>query len=300
MKLQKIVVVIVAAGLVPISVECTTGWCSQLYSEATSVSLPEATSIVNKYAETQIRKYERGDGYEDKVLDQNAFVWRHGNWQDDDKPYQQVRQQIDEAASSGKSSLLLAEQYQSEAAMKQKNALAQFKWSYAVWKSITPETPRYQKDTYCSAGFYSLVFADAPDTYNYSRLRFLLSPNASEQTSLGERLLQRYSQDREVKAHLALDYTATGNEPYTPAAKSRTIALSQELITSNPKYARYYAILAEAYTTSYFANGHHKQDGLAMIAALKKYLGLAKPTEYFYQSAKERVADMEERVGIDQ
>ena len=128
----------------------------------------------------------------------------------------------------------------------------------------------------------------------------MVSYESSDQIKLGERLLQQNSQDVEVIAHLALDYTTPGSEPYNLQDKNRVIQLSKELIRANPKYPSYYAVLAEAYYMSYYENGRHREDAIATITALKKYLSLAKPDESFYEVAKTRVTDLEKKLNINE
>lgn len=259
-----------------------------------------AESATSPYVELLYKKYGYSDLSGDKTFDQNSFAWRHESLKGDDSPYQQSRlsidRQVDSAISSGKSPQLITAEYEAEAQKNSKSSLAQFRWGYALWKTITPTSPLAETRMNTLAIFFALVHAESPNTYNYARLIYLVSPNSRDETMLGERVLLHDPNDADIKAALAIDYTAPGSEPYDLKAKSRAIELSKELIQSKPHHANYYAILAEAYTVNYFGNGHHRQDGLATIAALKKYLSLAGPDEYFYQGAKARLFDMEQRV----
>ena len=196
---------------------------------------------------------------------------------------------------------MLAAKYQPEAERQPASPVAQFRWSYTVWKNINPTSPFITKRTNSLAGFYPLIYAKSPDAYDHSRLRYLLSPTSFRLTRIGEKLLDQDANDNdvEVKVHLALDYATPDAGRYSLTAKVRAIQLSKELIASNPKYPRYCAVLAEPYRISYFLNGHHRQDGLAMIDVLKKYFRLAKPDEDFYQDAKFRMADMEQRINAN-
>lgn len=253
-------------------------------------------SFIDEYAKSQCLKYAGNDPIGEKITSQKAFAWRHEIWSGNDRPYHQARQEIDAAIAAGESPMRIAESYQKQAQENKQSPLAQFRWSYALWKTITPTSTSSEKQTNGLGAFFALAKIASPNTYNYARLRYLVSYHSSDLTELGERLLLRDRQDVSVKAHLALDYTTPGPEPYNLKDKNRVIQLSKELIQANPNYPNYYAVLAEGYTTNYFMNGHHRQDGLAMIAALKKYLDLAKPNESFYQDAKARLSDMERRV----
>ncbi|MGI4787894.1 MAG: hypothetical protein ACRYFS_03485 [Janthinobacterium lividum] len=253
-------------------------------------------SSINQLAEARYQKYAATDFVGEKTIAENAFSWRHETWAGDDKPYQQIRQMIDTAIASGTSPMHLAEEYQKQAQHDSRSPLAQFRWGYSLWKTLTPKSTSHEQMTNGLGTFFSLAKIDSPNTYDYARLRYLVSYHSGEQTELGERLLQRNTQDIDVKAHLALDYTAPGPEPYGLKIKNRVIQLSKELIQANPKHAGYYSVLAEAYYTAYYQNGHHKQDALATIFALKKYLSLANPNEYFYHVAETRIVDLEQRL----
>ena len=259
--------------------------------------MPFAASApsLDPYAKSQYLKYAGRDPVGEKITAQSLEAWQQETWSSDDKPYQQIRQEVEASFTSGKPAVQLAEEYRKEAQNNPKSPLAQFHWAYAIWKTLTPTSSSAEKQTNGIGAFFTLAYTLSPDTYNYARLRYLLSYQYQngDQTVLGERLLQRDTQDAEVKAHLALDYTG---KPYSLASKTRAIQLSREMIQANPKCSRCYAIRAEAYYTAYYENGRHRKDGLAVIAALKEYLSLAKPNEYFYQPAKDRLADMDEKV----
>ncbi len=232
----------------------------------------------------------------EKTIARNAFSWQYETWTGDDRPYRQARQEIDTAIASGQSPMRVAEGYEGQARADKRSALAQFRWGYALRETITPASTPDESQTNGLGVFFTLANIASPNTYNYARLRYLTSYHSSYQTALGERLLRQDTQDVSVKGHLALDYTAPGPEPYNLKAKNRAVQLSKELIKVDPKYPSYNAVLAEAYTANYFMNGHHRQDGIAMIAALRQYLSLAKPNEAFYQDAKNRLSDMEQRL----
>ena len=255
---------------------------------------------ISQYAKTEYLKYAADDPTGEDLISQNAFSWRHETWSNSDQPYRQVRQQVDAAINSGAKPRQLAFEYQKQAQQDRGAALAQFRWGYALWKTLTPISTWDEKQINGLGDFFVLANTASPNTYDYSRLRYLVSYQSNDQVDLGERLLLHDPQDLDVKAHLALDYTAPSSEPYNSKVKSRAVQLSKQLIQAKPAYSRYYAILAEAYTASYFTNGKHRQDAAAAIAALKKYLSLAKPDEYFYQGAKTRLADLEQRIGVDQ
>jgi len=259
--------------------------------------------FVDPLAADRYQEYAPSDFVGEKTISQNAFSWRHETWTGDDKPYQNVRRTIDAAIAIGKSPERVVLQYEAEAGKNKKSSLEQFRWAYALWKiglrGATSEQ-READDNNNRGAFFALAKIASPNTYNYARLRYLVSYSSGEQTMLGERLLQRDASDQEVKAHLALDYTTPGLEPFNSKAKTRGIELAKDLIQSEPKEPRNYAILAEVYYTAYYINGHHRQDASATIAALRKYLTLAKPNQYFYEQAKSRIFDLQYKTNQSQ
>lgn len=267
------------------------------YSASTQLGAPAVLPSIDQLALSRYQEHDNtADFVGEKTIARNAFSWQHETWTGNDRPYRQARQEIDTAIASGQSPMRVAEGYEKQARANKQSALAQFRWGYALRETITPASTSDESQTNGLGVFFALANIASPNTYNYARLRYLTSYHSSYQTALGERLLRQDTQDVSVKGHLALDYTVPGPEPYTLKAKKRAIELSTELIKAEPRYASYHAVLAEAYTTNYFMNGHHRQDGLAMIAALRQYLSLAKPNEAFYQDAKNRLSDMEQRL----
>ncbi len=255
-----------------------------------------AEAAIDPLAAARYQEYAPSDPVGEKTIAENASSWRHETWGGDDGPYQKARREIDAAVAAGTSPMHLARQYEAQADQNPKAPLDQFRWGYALWRTFTPTSTSAEKGTNKPGAFYSLAKIESPNTYNYARLRYLLSYQSGDLTALGERLIQRDNQDVQVKAHLALDYTTPGSKPYTLEVKRRGIQLSEELIQSDPKYPQYHAILAEEYITSYYVNGHHRQDAAAAVVALKEYLTLAKPNEFFYEAAKTRVATLEQEL----
>ena len=248
-----------------------------------------AKPVVDEYAKQTYDKYAINDLEGDKVTAQKGFAWRNETWSGDDEPYRQARNKIEAALASGASLDEIIDEAENEARKNPKSPLAQFRWAYAVWKMPAPAVSTSIFDKNALGAFFALAYTVSPNTYNFARLRYLLTYQYQEgkQVEVGERLLQRDAKDLAVKGHLALDYT--GSDPYDTKSKSRAVQLSNELIQAGPKDARNHAILAEAYMSSYYRNGHHRQDAVSTVAALKKYLKLAKPTDAFYEQAKIRI-----------
>lgn len=256
-----------------------------------------AEASIDQLAAARYQQYAPADFVGEKTIARNVFSWQHETWTGDDKPYREARQEIDAAIATGSSPMQLAHQYEAQAQKNSEAPLDQFRWGYSLWKTINPISTSAEKQANGLGTFFALAKIPSPNAYGYARLRYLVSYHSGELTALGERLLRRDSQDVDVKAHLALDYTTPGPEPYNLKAKNRAVQLSKELISANPKRPGCYAVLAEAYYASYYVCGHHREDALAVIAALKKYLSLAMPNEAFYEDAKRRLSDMEQRVG---
>ena len=248
---------------------------------------------VDEYAKQTYDKYAINDLEGDKVTAQKGFAWRNETWSGDDEPYRQARSKIEASFASGTPLEDIIDEAEKEARENPKSPLAQFRWAYAVWKMPAPPNNHSSLNKNDLGAFFALAYTVSPNTYNFARLRYLLTYQYQEgkQVEVGERLLQRDAKDLAVKGHLALDYTCV--DPYDPKARSRAVQLSRELIQAGPKDARNHAILAEAYMSSYYRNGHHRQDAVSTVAALKRYLSLAKPTDAFYEQAKIHITLLE-------
>lgn len=253
----------------------------------------QAKPVVDEYAKQIYDKHEVNDSVGDKITAQDGFAWRNETWSGNDEPYRQARNKVEAALASGTPAENIVGDAEKEARDNPRVPLAQFRWAYAIWKMPVPADNNSDLDKNDLGAFFALAYTISPNTYNFARLRYLLTYQYQEgkQVEVGERLLQRDKNDLAVKGHLALDYTSI--HPYDPKAKSRAIQLSKELIQAEPKRAINQAILAEAYFSNYYRNGHHRQDAVSTITALEKYLSMAKPTDAFYKEAKIRITVLE-------
>ena len=116
---------------------------------------------------------------------------------------------------------------------------------------------------------------------------------------LGETLLQRDPNDKEVKEHLVGVYqtvllSSKPTDLSIPVLKRRAVSYAQQMTLMDPQKARYQANLATLYLMSW-ASRNNPEDGRAAIKYFQEYLRLApaddgwrKQAEYFIKMIQEK------------
>ena len=227
-----------------------------------------SNSTVDRYADSQYAKLMAIDPFGGNMVADKAAYWTLEPWTSDDAVYAKARQDIE---TNNIPPRKLEAQYESTATAEPKSPVAQFRWGYALKKNLDDAPLSSEAGAKASSVFYSLTQVKDPHTYNYSRLRYLVSIRSRDLVRLGERLLKEDPKDHPVKLHLVEDYAFDVGKYGNPVSKTRALAICHQLLQEDPKNPRYYAVLGVVYEMSYYYR-HNPSDGALAIAADRKYI----------------------------
>jgi hypothetical protein len=253
------------------------------------------SSRVDNYANSQFAKLMASDPFGGKMVVAKATYWTAEPWTGNDTLYEKARQEIE---TSGVSPGILEAKYGAAAESQPKSTIAQFRWGYALRKNLADSLPTGKGGEDASAVFYSLTQAGDPHTYNFTRLRYLVSIRSKVLIQLGERLLKQDSNDNPVKLHLIEDYAFNVGETGNPQSKARALDLCHQLLQANANRSSYYAVLGMVYEMSY-THKHNPADGMAAIAADQKYISLVDSVSEAAQRAHGDVAEIKADLAKD-
>ncbi len=252
-------------------------------------------TIGGQYAESQFRAAMATDPSGEVTLKAKFPLWQAEQWTGDEALYEKVRLEID---SPNVPPRTLEALYQLQAENQPHSAAAQFRWAYALWKRIALEQPSSKRTSTLSALFYTLAKVDSPNTYNYARLRYLTEPSSKDTSSFGERLLKQEPQDDEIKLSLIGDYAFNVGASGNPLSKARALDLCHQLLQTDPKRARYYAVLGTVYEMSYTYK-HNASDSMKSVAADQKYISLVDPQSEYARMRCGAVAELKADLAKD-
>jgi len=137
----------------------------------TALAPMAAEASIDPLAAARYQEYAPRDFTGERAIAENALPWQHETWSGDNTPYQKARQEIDSAVAIGKSPMHLARQYEAQADKNRKGPLDQFRWGYALWRTITPTSTSAEKQTNKLGIFFALSKIASPNTYDYARLQ---------------------------------------------------------------------------------------------------------------------------------
>lgn len=243
----------------------------------TVVRMCYSSTLIDEYSKEQFARSMAVDPFGGNAVADKAAYWTLEPWTGDNSVYVRARHEIETSEIPLR---LLEAKYEPAARAESKLPIAQFRWGYALKKNLANELPSGDAGEKDAAVFYSLTQAIDPRTYDYTRLRYLVSIRSRDLVRLGERLLKQDPKDNPVKMHLAEDYAFDVGKYGNPVSKARALVICRQLLQENPKNPRYYAVLGNLYEMSYTQN-HNAKDATAAIAADQKYINLvASPSDY--------------------
>lgn len=213
-------------------------------------------------------------------------TWLTAKWAGDDKPFKQVRDEIDKAIQDGQKPIDLVEKYQIMAQKQPFDALVVYKFAYAAFCAVGKDKAYYKSGRFALA-VYAMSRVPLPYTYEFTRLRFLAETQDSASPSfkaLGSRLLKSNPSDDAVKFH----YVETLMPGLYPADRRLALHYANELIKKAPKSSKNYALLGFVYDIA-FLEKPNTNDASKMIGAYKKYLSLAPEDDNFRDAAERRI-----------
>ena len=231
---------------------------------------------------------------------EKTYAWTKVPWTGDDTPYVALKTQIDGTISPQQKPASIqstVSEYQTQARQKPLDALAQFGWAYAVYKTaqidpllLNPKSKNLTREAAQQKAIRPAVKALAsvpfPATYEFAKLRFLLETfrfPPAELAPLGKRLVERDPKNpKMIYSYLQVaDLSEDGN-------RRHALALAQELVTLEPKNPDYHAILGDMNGRSY-AVTKNKQYKAHAIAEYQEFLRLAPANDPFRPDARSMI-----------
>lgn len=254
-----------------------------------------SSTAADNYAKEQFARSMAVDPFGGNTVADKAAYWTLQSWTGDESVYTKARHEIE---TSGVSPKLLEARYALAAKAEAKLPIAQFRWGYALKKNLSGELPSGEAGEKDAAVFYSMTQAVDPRTYDYARLRYLVSIRSRDLVRLGERLLKQDPEDNFVKMHLAEDYAFDVGKYGNPVSKARALVICRQLLQENPKNPRYYAVLGNLYEMSYTQN-HNAKDAAAAIVADQKYINLVGTDSDYMQMKRNCIAEIKADLAKD-
>jgi len=226
------------------------------------------------------------------------WAWASKKWLGDDKPYQQIRADIDNAIARGQDSTSLTADYKKAARQNPGDPQAQFRWGYAAWESMKTLHQESDKWRIFAGVPEALAETNFPDTYNYARLRFLAEAwrnRTFKLKSAGEKLLNHNPNDYDVKYQQVgiLDMTLT------PPEEKQALVYIQDLMRVKPDRPNPYSLLGGVHMDAY-DKYHHLEDGQQAIAAYQEYIRLALPDDDYSKSVVRMIAALKDQIAWQQ
>ncbi len=204
-------------------------------------------------------------------------AWINAPWTADDRPYQALRDTIEQALAGGRKPADVVNDYQKAAKQQPGNALARFGYYYALYQAaIMPNFANQEEGQKVGDLYLSIIKSPPPHTYNYSRLAFLCqkySLNDVNTINIGRRLLKQDPKDTSVEYALAtvLAYSDA------PADFAQAVALQKDLARRFPDSPKTAWLLGDIYYHTAYRS-HSQADAERCIAAYQHVLDVAPPT----------------------
>ena len=205
------------------------------------------------------------------------WAWASEGWTGDDRPFRDVRNDIDTRIKQGESAEALLQKAKSQAKIFPTDPTAQFRWGYAAYKAaleVYQEGAWYEKMRGVSKALASTA---SPHAYEYSRLRFIIACEqlpTQQLLKIGERLVERDPKDYDVKYQVVSLIAWSG----APDAKERALSYANELVSAKPNMACYHSAAASVYFFGWMKD-HNIEDGNKAVAEYKIALQLMRPDD---------------------
>ncbi len=207
-------------------------------------------------------------------------LWTTEAWTADEEPYTRIKNEILIAEAKGKSPDMMAMEYKVIALQKQSDPLPRFRWAYAAYLTGIRSKP-YSTDKLRQAASGLGVFTPSPQSYEFTRLRFLTESFLGEPLNypdliiVGKRLARRNPKDMEVRVQLC-QILSVGP---TLADRQNAVTHAKELLSIKPKDFYYIGNLATVYN-HLWSRTRKRSDRLAAIVAYRHYVRLAPSSVY--------------------
>lgn len=229
-----------------------------------------------KLALANAQKYSRTHSHQ-----QTQGWWEEDSWMANERPYQEAKAKLFQEVTQVKgqeatTALSLVQSTGQEARAHRFNALAAFRYGYAVFlasqRGVTLQRGSISKGNFQDDllnAERNLQELPAPHSYEVSRVLFLLRAKmqwSSQMTLLGERLLAHDPSDRAVKNGL-VQFLLTGFLP--PPEQKLALLCAQSLVQQGPSDPAWYMTLGSVYYRLWEHSGFH--DAQNKAGAIQSY-----------------------------
>jgi tetratricopeptide (TPR) repeat protein len=230
------------------------------------VSQPKAKQTVSP---EDIKAFIKGRSFQDESDYYKG--WTTEPWNGDNKPYAQIRNALTTYKDQGKLASRVA-LYRKEAAAAPLDSVKQYRWVFAEWKLG-------KGDKGLLVWRKALSIPISPRTYDYSRLRFLITAEnamtmgkyggSTELRDAGLRLLKIVPNDK------LTSYWVHRIRERTDSLEDKKINLNQALkeVKQNPNDAKAQGLLANAYHNLWMKT-RRRSDSIKAVNNFKKYLAM--------------------------
>ena len=264
------------------------------------VFLAALTVVFAVIAVGQTRKVKSSrDLFDD---DLPSYTWTQEAWTGTDAPFLKIQSSVDNSLSKATTEEVarFIPTYQAAAERNPKDAQKQFKWAYAAYKAALDGYRVRSIRGDAQDLSFALDKAKSPQSYVYTRLRFLLAVRwkneAFKLRPLAERLLKRNPNDPKV-LYAARNTLQTG---ISKIERNQALIYTKRLAKLQPQAANSYAALGSVYVDMCLY-GDDKSACDASIAAYRKFYSMnpktTKDLDYGIKHWMKRVKEHREKLG---
>ncbi len=199
------------------------------------------------------------------------WSWINKPWTGDSSPYVRVTRRIDAAFTDRKQIETGTQKYRDAAKANPLDPVAQYAWGYACFVGRPTSVPVEGRDL--SNVAMALSRPASPNTYEYARLRFIVTVRWRpylQLKPLGIRLLKRNPEEYQVKRGL-INLLVVGSK----SERQQAVTYGQQLVRAYPNRAGSYASLGWAYDIM-FNKQKEASTGDKAIADYRKFIVLSK------------------------
>lgn len=225
------------------------------------------------------------------------FLWWEEEWKKDNKPFHDIRLNLDKQIDTDKNPDTLVSQYRAQLLKNKFDAKAMFRWAYAARRAALVTKP-WDINRLVESHNELVTFhrTQRPQVYDFTRLRFLTTVDLGYHTErqqliqLGERLLEHTPKDAAVKYQLIR--ILTGSNDISNVRKA--IRYAKDLVATNPKDLRYQSMVGDGYDAVWFLT-RRRADANIAISMHKKLIELAPAQHPSREAAEFRIKRIQTR-----
>lgn len=228
------------------------------------------------------------------VLVTRMWDWTTEPWNGDNTPYHQARLDIDKAADGKQGLDELLIKYKAQAQRNPDDALAAFRWAYTAYQVMLNRYSTLAQHKALDGVEEALRQADSPHTYDYARIRFLVSEFYTpyrQAVPIAKRLLAVDSNDYEVEYSLASIYI----NAYVSPPFEEALAICHHLKQLYPTRSSIYTLTGETYVLRWYKDKNPAY-AQAAVENYEKYLQLAPPNDEFRKRAQGIINEFKARL----